>query len=50
MFIALAARFYWTPEQILEMTPDFLDELTCYLNAEARKAEIDLKRLKKDYD
>lgn len=45
MFVALAARFHWTPEQILDMTPDYLDELMSFLKAEGRKQELDLKRL-----
>ncbi|MBE2197531.1 MAG: hypothetical protein IAE79_02900 [Anaerolinea sp.] len=45
LFVTLAARFHWTPEQIMEMSPDYLDELSCYLKAEFRKLELDRRRL-----
>lgn len=35
MLVNLAERYHWTPEQVLAMDPDFLDELTVRLAAEA---------------
>jgi len=34
MMILLAAKFSWTPEQICDMAPEYLDELICYISAE----------------
>jgi hypothetical protein len=36
--ILLAAKFNWTPEQICDMPPDYLDELICYISAESERA------------
>lgn len=37
--VALAWRFGWTPEQVREMAPDFIEELTARLEAEGQMAE-----------
>jgi len=35
MFVALAGAYGWTPEQVLDMDPEFVDELMMYREAEA---------------
>lgn len=34
LYVILAARFGWTPDEINRMDPDFVDELMAYLHAE----------------
>lgn len=48
MFVTLAVRFNWTPEQVLGFDPHFLDELMSFLSAESDYLKIEQKRLKKE--
>lgn len=39
LYVMLAARYRWTPEQVNALDPHFLDELLAYHAAEARWEE-----------
>ena len=46
MMILLATKFNWTPDQICDMAPDYLDELICYISAENELASQRQKEAK----
>ena len=39
LYVLMAIRFRWTPEQVNALAPDFIDELLAYQAAEAWHAE-----------
>jgi len=39
LYVLMATRYRWTPEQVNALTPDFLEELLAYQAAEARWEE-----------
>lgn len=39
LYVLMAIRFKWTPEQVNDLTPDFIDELLAYQAAEAKHEE-----------
>jgi hypothetical protein len=46
MLVSLARAHHWTPEQVGRMDPDFLEELSACMQAEAKiqKQEADKRR------
>jgi hypothetical protein len=45
--IALAERYHWTPDQIGDMDPDYVDELLIRMSAQADQEAVDDKRRKR---
>lgn len=39
LYVLFATRYRWTPEQVNDLTPDFIEELLAYQTAEARADE-----------
>ena len=44
LFVTLAERYHWTPEQICRMDPDFLEEVTARIRAEAEAEKRKARR------
>ena len=43
LYVQMAMRFKWTPEQVNALDPQYLEELLAYLAANARHAEKERK-------
>lgn len=43
LYVQMAMRFKWTPEQVNDLDPHYLQELLAYLAAEARHTEKERK-------
>lgn len=46
LYVILATRYRWTPEQVNALDPHFIDELLAYMAAEARHQEKEAKDAK----
>ena len=42
----LAVRFNWKPDEVARMDPEFIEELSSYLRAEAKYQEYEAKKAK----
>ena len=48
LLVTLAVKLQWTPAQIAEMDPHYLDELMAYFSAESQHAVDERKRQERE--
>jgi hypothetical protein len=47
IYVTLADRYQWTPEQVDRMDPDFVDEMTAYMNAAVDHGNAELRKARR---
>lgn len=47
LYVLLAERYHWTPEEVGRLDPDFVEELIAKLEAEAGVAQTESQRARK---
>jgi hypothetical protein len=48
VYVMLAERYHWTPEQVDRLDPDYIDELMIRISVEAEHQEIERKKQERE--